>query len=223
MSDWISDAWYDFNYSAIWIGYHLAWSFRSEGFRYVPQRGPVLIIANHQSYLDPLLVGLAVRRRLTYLARKTLFRHPLFGAFLRSVRCVPVDQDGVAKEGLKSVLEKLKAGNPVVVFPEGARSDTGEMQPFRPGIQLLIKRSLCPVLPVGLAGAFETFPLTAKFPIFSPIFMPAGKGTVAAVVGPPLDSKRLAELPRDKLLTELYQAVDTVRKKAEFLRRKPGK
>src|ERR1700761_1742760 len=120
--DWLSDAWYDFNYSAIWCGFHLAWSYRSVGFRYVPQRGPVLVVCNHQSFIDPLLVGLAVRRRFTYLARKTLFRSPVFGGYLRSVRCIPVDQEGVAKEGLKAVLEKLKQGNAVLVFPEGERT-----------------------------------------------------------------------------------------------------
>lgn len=221
MADWLSDAWYDFNYSAIWVGFQFGWSYRSEGFRYVPQRGPVLVVANHQSFIDPLLVGLAVRRRFTYLARKTLFRHPLFGGYLRSVRCVPVDQEGVAKEGLKALLGKLLEGNAVLVFPEGNRSPDGHMQPFRPGVQLLIKRGMCPVLPVGIAGGFESFPRTAKLPLLSPIFMPATKGTVAAVVGPPLDPKALAELPREELLRVLYEKINKLHLRAEQLRRKP--
>jgi 1-acyl-sn-glycerol-3-phosphate acyltransferase len=221
MRDWLSDAWYDFNYTGIWIGYHLAWSYRSLGFHHVPRRGPYLIVANHQSYLDPLLVGLAVRKRLTYLARKTLFSHRFFGAFLRSVRCVPVDQEGVAKEGLKAVLDKLKEGHPVLVFPEGERSADGRLQPFRPGVQLLIKRGGCPVLPVGLAGAFQAYPRHARFPHFSPLFMPATGAGVAAVVGRPIDSKKLADLPREKLLDVLFREVDTLRQRAEALRRKP--
>jgi 1-acyl-sn-glycerol-3-phosphate acyltransferase len=221
MQEWLSDAWYDFNYTAIWLGFHLAWSYRSDGFRYVPQRGPVLAVANHQSFLDPLLVGLAVRRRFTYLARKTLFKNPVFGRYLKSVRCVPVDQEGVAKEGLKTILEKLHQGNAVLVFPEGERTPSGDMQQLRPGVQLLVKRGNCPVLPVGLAGGYQAFPRSVKFPRFSPLFMPAGRATVAAVVGPPLDSKKLAELPRDELLKVLYQAIDRARLKAEALRRKP--
>ena len=220
MSDWLSDAWYDFNYTAIWVGFHFGWSYRSEGFHYVPRRGPYLIVANHQSFLDPLLVGLAVRKRLTYLARKSLFKGH-FGAFLRSVRCVPVDQDGVAKEGLKAILEKLKEGHPVLVFPEGERSGNGQMQPLRPGIQLLIKRSLCPVLPVGLAGGFESFPKSAKLPRLSPLFMPATGTAVAAVVGRPLDPKALGGLPRDELLNVLLREIDRLRQRAEVLRRKP--
>ena len=59
------------------------------------------MIANHESFLDPLAVGLAVRRRIHYLARRTLFTHPTFGNFLRSVGCVPVDQEGFAREGAR--------------------------------------------------------------------------------------------------------------------------
>ncbi len=221
MRDWLSDAWYDFNYTGIWIGFHFAWSYRSEGWCHVPQRGPLLVVANHQSFLDPLIVGLAVRRRFTYLARKTLFRNRFFGSFLRSVRCVPVDQEGVAKEGLKAVLEKLKEGQPVLVFPEGERTPTGQMQPFRPGVQLLIKRGNCPVLPVGIAGGFEAYPRGAKFPRFSLLFGPATGSGVAGVVGRPIDSKKLADLPREELLDLLSREVDKLRQRAEALRRKP--
>ena len=221
MQQWLSDAWYDFNYSWIWTCFQFGWSYRSEGFHYVPESGPVLVVANHQSFLDPLIVGLAVRKRFTYLARKTLFRSTIFGGFLRSVRCIPVDQEGVAKEGMKAVLEKLKQGNAVLVFPEGERTWTGEMLPLRPGVQLLIKRGMCPVLPVGIAGAFESFPRSAKFPVLSPIFMPPTRGGVAAVVGRPIDAKKLAHLPRAELLQVLYHEIDGLRNRAEVLRRKP--
>jgi 1-acyl-sn-glycerol-3-phosphate acyltransferase len=221
MHGWLSDAWYDFNFSWIWVGFQFGLSYRSEGFHRVPQRGPVLVVANHQSFLDPLIVGLAVRRRFTYLARKTLFRNRLFGDFLRSVRCVPVDQEGVAKEGLKATIEKIKQGNAVLVFPEGNRTPDGLMQPLRPGVQLLIKRGMCPVLPVGLAGAFESFPRTVSFPRLSPIFMPPTNAGVAAVVGRPIDHKKLADMPRDELLKFLYHEIDRLQKRAEVLRRKP--
>src|SRR6516225_6984602 len=122
MPDRLSYAWYQSWYVATWTAMTLAFSYRDAGSRNVPPRGPALLIANHQSYIDPLLVGLAARRHLTFLARKTLFRNRLFGAFLRSVNCVPVDQEGVAKEGLKTAVEKLQAGQAVLIFPEGERS-----------------------------------------------------------------------------------------------------
>src|SRR5205085_9333441 len=124
-------------------------SFRWEGGRRVPKQGPVLLVANHQSFLDPVAVGIAARRHLCYLARKTLFTNPTFGAFLRSVNVVPVDQEGVAKDGLRTVLDLLRADQAVLVFPEGERTLNGRMSPLRPGVHLLIKRSQVPIIPVG--------------------------------------------------------------------------
>lgn len=220
MRDWLSYAWYEFHYCTMMAAFTLGFSLRSEGSRNVPGSGPVLVIANHQSFLDPLLVGLAVRRQLCYLARKTLFRSRAFGAFLRSVNCVPVDQEGVAKEGMRAVLEHLHNGQPVLIFPEGERTFTGEMLPLRPGVQLLIKRALCPVLPVGIAGAFASFPRTAAAPIPSPLFMPATRGALAVSVGKPIEGKYLAGLPRQELLQVLYDAIAEVQLRAESLRRK---
>src|SRR3954467_10758500 len=92
-------------------------SIRTEGGRHVPRKGPALLIANHQSYLDPVLVGMASPRHLCFLARKTLFRHRVFAWLIRSLHAVPVDQEGVAKEGLKAILRQLEAGQAVLVFP----------------------------------------------------------------------------------------------------------
>ena len=137
------------------------------------QRGPVLVLANHESYLDPLAVGLAVRRPLSYLAKKSLFTHPTFGAYLRSVRCIPVDQEGVAKEGLKTSIEVLQKDKALLIFPEGSRSIDGNMVPFKPGISLILKRVPVPIVPVGVAGAFEAYPMTAPMPKISPMFWPS--------------------------------------------------
>jgi 1-acyl-sn-glycerol-3-phosphate acyltransferase len=216
----LRDFWYDLGYSASYAGLTLGFSLRTEGGRHVPRRGPALIVANHESFFDPLAVGVAARRRLYYLARKTLFTNPVFGAYLRSVNCVPVDQEGVAKEGLKAVLELLRAGQAVLIFPEGNRTGTGEMQPLRPGVQLLIKRGMAPVVPAGVAGTFEAFPRHRRWPRLSPLFLPATGTAVAASVGRPLDPRRLAELPRDVLLEELGQEIAKVRDRARRLRRK---
>jgi 1-acyl-sn-glycerol-3-phosphate acyltransferase len=222
MPDWFSYSWYEFCYCVNWAAFTLGFSLRCAGSHNVPPKGAALIVSNHQSFIDPLLVGIASRRHLTYLARKTLFKNPLFGAFLRSVNCVPVDQEGVAKEGLKTGVEKLQAGRALLIFPEGERSWKGPMQPLKPGIQLLIKRAPAPIVPVGIAGAYEAYPRTAKYPILSPLFLPADKkGPLAVSIGRPLDPKRLLGLPRDQLLTELFNAIRAEQIKAEKLRRKP--
>src|SRR4051812_41364415 len=112
-----SRLWYRFNFAGAWTAYTLALSFRSAGHHHMPTTGPVLILANHSSYLDPVAVGLAVRRQVYYLARKSLFRTGLFGSFLRSVGCIPVDIEGIAKEGVRASQEVLQAGHALVVFP----------------------------------------------------------------------------------------------------------
>jgi 1-acyl-sn-glycerol-3-phosphate acyltransferase len=220
MPDWLRNLWYDCHYCNTMAIATLAFSCRFEGGRNVPRKGPALLIANHQSFIDPVLIGLAAGRRLHYLARKTLFKNPIFGAFLRSVNCVPVDQVGVAKEGLKTTIEQLKEGHAVLVYPEGERTWTGQIQPLKPGVVLLIKRARAPIIPVGVAGAFDAYPRTAKLPTFSPLFMPATKGAVAVSVGKPIPAERFLDMPREQVLDELHHELTIVHERAEHLRRK---
>src|SRR5262249_22028782 len=143
-----------------------------------------------------------------------------FGWLISSLNAVPVDQEGVAKEGLKTVLAELQKGEAVVMFPEGTRTDTGEMSPLKPGIQLLIKRADGQVGPVGIAGGVEAMPYWEKVPKLSPLFLPAGQSTIAVWVGEPLDSRQLAKLSRAELLATLTDVLQDAYARAKKLRRK---
>lgn len=220
--DWFLRPWYRFNHAFIFASGTLGFSFRFEGVRHMPRRGPVLVVANHQCFLDSVLVGLAVTRTLHYLARKSLFDNPVLGAFLPTVNVHPVDNAGAATGGIRAVLEVLKAGHPVLLFPEGERTWTGKMQPLKAGVHLLAKRAPAPILPVGIAGGFEAFPRTAKLPTLSPLFMPATRGALAASVGEPLDTERLLKLPREEFLQVVFDAIQAAQHRAERLRRKWG-
>jgi 1-acyl-sn-glycerol-3-phosphate acyltransferase len=162
-----------------------------------------------------------VRRRTWYLARKTLFKG-IFGDYLRSVGCVAVDQDGVAKEGLRTSAELLQAGKALIVFPEGERTWTGEMQDFKPGISLVLKRAPVTIVPVGVAGAYEAFPRVAKVPRFSPLFWPATGAALAASVGKPIPPEVYTKMEREELLKFLFQKVKAEVDQAEKIVRKPG-
>jgi 1-acyl-sn-glycerol-3-phosphate acyltransferase len=198
----------------------LGFSLRIVGRHNMPQTGSALVIANHQSFFDPVLCSLASRRQLVPLARKTLFRNRFFAALIRSLNAVPIDQDGVGKEGIRTIAEQIRLGRAVCVFPEGNRCDDGAMQPFRPGIHLLLKKAPAPIVPMGIAGAFDAWPRSRKFPIPSPLCFPASRRTIAVAVGEPLDSRRYAELPRDVAMQELFDKVQDMQRFAEKSRRK---
>jgi 1-acyl-sn-glycerol-3-phosphate acyltransferase len=123
----------------------------------VPLTGPVILASNHLSFLDPPLVGAGVTRGINYMARKTLFRYPGVGALLRSWNAVPVDRDGGSASGLKEILDRLKRGGAIIMFPEGTRSLNGQLQPGRSGIGLAIIKSEAPVIPVRVFGTFEAY------------------------------------------------------------------
>jgi 1-acyl-sn-glycerol-3-phosphate acyltransferase len=219
-SPWLADLWWRTVYFGTAAGFTLGFSLRIEGRHHVPRAGPALLIANHQSFLDPVLVGLAAPRPLCYLARKTLFRQRAFAGLIRSLNAVPIDQEGLGKEGLLTILEQLRAGKAVLVFPEGERTHDGAMHELRPGIQLLIKRARAPIVPVAIAGAYEAWPRWQPLPLPAPLFLPPGKGSLAVVARPALDASRLAVLPREQLLSELLLELKHAHERAEQLRRK---
>jgi 1-acyl-sn-glycerol-3-phosphate acyltransferase len=156
-------------------------------------------------------------RHVSYLARKTLFKNPHFARLLTSYRSVPIDQEGVGKEGIKNILEHLKAGRAVLVFPEGERSGDGRMQPFKPGISLLVKRVRAPILPVGVAGAFWAWPRTRKLPYLAPWPLMSLPG-IAVSIGRPLDPAPYAAMDRDAMLAALFEKVKEQLVRAERLR-----
>ena len=118
---------------------------------------------------------------------------------------------GVAKEGLRAIIDLLRAGEAVVIYPEGERTATGTMQPPKPGIHLLFTRAPVTIIPVGIAGAFDAFPRSRLLPLLSPLFLPATRATLAAVVGKPLDLAYLATLSREEFVKAVFDAMQEVR------------
>src|SRR5712672_3763253 len=120
--------------------YFLGWTFFRAFYKYycgcsvynsgrVPLKGPVILAANHASFLDPPLVGSGLKRDINYLARKSLFRYPVLGWILRTVNAVPVDRDGGGAAGLRAIMNRLHAGGAIILFPEGTRTRDGKLQP----------------------------------------------------------------------------------------------
>ncbi len=119
--------------------------------------GGVMLAANHESFLDPPLIGISHPENITYLARKTLFKGFAKWLYTRW-DAIPVDQDNPDMTGLKKIIKALKVGKKVVLFPEGERTLTGELNPALPGVGLIVAKSKAVVQPMRIFGARDALP-----------------------------------------------------------------
>jgi 1-acyl-sn-glycerol-3-phosphate acyltransferase len=167
----------------------------------VPLQGSVILAANHASFLDPPLVGSGLKRDINYLARKSLFRYPGLGWILRTVNAVPVDRDGGGAAGLRAIMERLRAGGAIILFPEGTRTRDGKLQPARSGIGLTVIKSNAPVVPVRVFGTYKAWGRGVGFP---------RPHRVSVKYGQPLDFAALrseAKSCSKDRLKEIYQQI----------------
>jgi len=119
--------------------------------------GPVLVASNHQSFLDPPLIGNLYQTEMVFLARKTLFVG-FFKWLYPQWNAIPVDQDRPDMSSLKTIIRKLKEGHRVLVFPEGARTLDGNIGEAAPGIGLIAAKSGAVIQPVRISGARDALP-----------------------------------------------------------------
>ena len=159
----------------------------------LPASGAYIIACNHVSFIDPPAVGAGITRDVYYLARKTLFAPPVMDKFLPSINAIPVDQDKPDMTGLKKIIQILRRGDPVVLFPEGSRSVDGTLQPAMPGIGLLVAKGAVPVVPARIFGAYEAYPRGGKLKL---------SGSLRIVFGRPVDFSASEELK-----SKNYQAI----------------
>lgn len=191
-------AWYAFIRVLMWTAAFVVFRLRCHGREKLPATGGYLLLSNHQSFLDPPLVGLVVPRRVNYLARQTLFKNPLFAWLINSLDAIPIDRDGMGISGIKETLRRLKRGEIVLLFPEGTRSEDGELQPLKPGFSALAQRAGVPLVPIALDGAQESFPKGAKFPRPAVVHLAVGE-PISAAEAEALDDRALVELVHARL------------------------
>jgi 1-acyl-sn-glycerol-3-phosphate acyltransferase len=162
----IARSWFWWNLSkACVLGFSRLWfRLRIEGRENVPMSGPVLLVANHSSYLDPPMLGISCRRWIGFLAQSGLAGFPPFRWWMRQVGVTLIDRDAPSKDTMRLVADCLKAGEVVSIFPEGTRSRDGTVGPFRTGVEFLVRRTGACVVPVGIDGASRAFPKGALLP-----------------------------------------------------------
>lgn len=173
----------------------LMYRIRVHGLENYPERDGLLVCSNHQSFLDPLILGVVCPRPVNYLGRKTLFKFPPLGWFLRWNDTIPIDREATGIGGLKETLRRIKRGESVVMFPEGTRSSDGEIQPMMSGFCAVAKRSKATLMPIAFEGAFKAYSRKMKFP---------RPGRIHAVMGKPITFAEYSHLD-DEAITRLLE------------------
>jgi 1-acyl-sn-glycerol-3-phosphate acyltransferase len=136
-----------------------------EGAENIPALGPVVIVANHPTFLDPLTLGLAVKRPVIYMAWDQPFTIPFVGGFMRAFGAIPVAAQGAAsRESILAALRVLHKGGVLAVFPEGMRSTGRRLLQFRPGAARLAIRAGAPIVPASITGGMTIWPKGRKYP-----------------------------------------------------------
>ncbi len=187
--------WYLLGYSLSKTIAKTFFSYRVIGAENMIEHGPCVIAANHCSFLDPPLVGVACKRAIHYLARKSLLDWPVLGPVFPDLNVIPVDQKNADRSALMGAIRVVKNGGAVLIFPEGTRSPDGDLQPAQPGIGMIVVKTGAPVVPVRIRGSYAVYSRTMKLP---------RRGTVTVRVGPALAFGQAGE--ETKQSRDIYQS-----------------
>ena len=173
----------------IWVMkilFRIIYDLRCSGREFVPRTGPIIFVANHQSNFDPPIIGAVISDRPSKgIARSSLLDSKLLGAYISAFGVISIKRGESDLVAIKKALQELAAGRCVMIFPEGTRTQTGEMGEFQRGFWLLLKKSKAMVLPVGIDGAFDAYPMGSK---------PKLRGCIEAMAGEAMSAESLLKM-----------------------------
>lgn len=137
-----------------WIIISVVYRIRPSGTENIPDTGPAVVVCNHVSFMDPIILGGSIRRPMRFVMYHKIFEIPLLKFFFKNAKAIPIasarEDEKIMNDAFEAVDAELAAGNIVCIFPEGAITRDGEVQRFRPGIEKIIARRAVPVVPVAL-------------------------------------------------------------------------
>ncbi|MBC7782361.1 MAG: 1-acyl-sn-glycerol-3-phosphate acyltransferase [Burkholderiales bacterium] len=177
------------------IGVRLIYGLQVRGKENIPRNGGVLIVSNHQSFLDPVLVSVMLDRPFAYLAEAYLFKVKPLAILIRALNAFPIQQGRGDIGAMKEMIRLLQAGQVLNVFAEGTRTPDGTLQPVQGGIALAVRRAGVPVVPMAIAGAYEAWPRHRKLP---------RPGKIRIIYGKPIE---LHHLKNDQIIAEVERSV----------------
>lgn len=170
--------------------------------------GKAILAANHASYLDPPLIGVSWPEEIAFLARKSLFAHPLFGSAIRNLNAYPITGTAQDLNSIKQICTLLENDKKVVIFPEGIRTSNGHLGMIKSGIGMLAMRCHAPIIPIYIYGSFEVWNRKKRLP---KLF-----GKTACIIGSAIDWQQFAGLEKkaaqEALATEVKQAIEALKK-----------
>jgi len=192
------------------IGYGISQRFCQLGFlsyfrgrvfgrEHVPRRGPVVLVCNHQSFMDPVFATQALPRECHYMARDTLFKNAAFRRVIEYYNAFPVRRGTADIGAIKETLRRLKRGGLVTMFPEGTRTPDGRVGEMQSGVVLIARKARAPLVPTMILGAFEAWPRHRKTPRFAPVIVAYGQPVSACEVRA-LDAERCIEILRERII-----------------------
>ena len=155
------------------------------GMKNVPKKGPVLLLSNHQSFLDPMFSQSWIRRGFHFVARQSLYENRFFGFLIRYLYTVPIKRGQADLAAMRTIIDRLKVGSAICLYPEGTRTGDGRIAEIKPGFSLLSRKSGAKIVPVVIEGAFECWPRHKKFPKIAKVVVSYGK---------PITPERIKEL-----------------------------
>lgn len=199
--------WYKLTQWTLGLFFRVWFRLRIEGQHGPPDTGPVVMVANHASHLDPVMIGVMLPRQICYMARATLF-NGILGPLIRSYDAIPIDREGSGLAGIRAILKRLKLGDAVLLFPEGTRTLDGQLQPMQPGFIALVRRGKATMVPVGIDGSYEAMPRGVSLP------RPA---KIAIVYGQPVPPETVADLDDEALLQLVAEQITECKQRAEEL------
>ena len=144
-----------------WLLVHTIYRLDTKGMEHIPHDGPAVLVCNHVSFVDPIVISAAVRRPIRFVMDHRIFRTPLIGFIFRHVKAIPIapakEDAALMEAAFDEVAKALADGGLVCIFPEGRITDTGELYPFRPGIARIVEHTPVPVVPLALRGLWGSF------------------------------------------------------------------
>ncbi|MDD5454906.1 MAG: lysophospholipid acyltransferase family protein [Candidatus Ratteibacteria bacterium] len=134
-----------------------------KGKNNIPKKGGVIFAAHHESYLDPVVVGVASPRQINFLAREELFQFGFFSWIIKNLNAIPISREQLQISTAKKSLETLKKGQVLLLFPEGTRSEAGTIAEGKRGVGLIAEHANVPVIPVLVKGSGQALPQNRKW------------------------------------------------------------